>query len=79
MSDPNIEPVKLTDFDLLTLSEVAIMSSCQIQRLTDHRDHACSEQRFFEIEREIDRMRIFNTQVLNAFSRVKSEQTVTNN
>ncbi len=78
MNDPNIDPVKLIDFDLLTLSELAVMSSGRIANLEDYIKVACSNQRVDLMNAELERMRLFYTQVLNAFSRVKESETITN-
>jgi len=72
----NPNEVRLIDFDMDTLADVNVILNVQISRLSDHTHHSCSEQRFNEIQRNIDRLRTFQTQLLYAFSLVKEREKV---
>ena len=74
MSDPNVEPVKLIDFDMETLSNVSLAIALRVDKIRNHTDFGLPI-----LNKEVDRLLEFNTQVLNAFSRVKSEQKLNAN
>lgn len=78
MNDPNVKPVQLIDFDLETLSEMSYLAAGRIAFLQELLEGKWSSVNQIEIHAKIHRAMIFRTQLLHAFSRVKSEQSVTN-
>ncbi len=69
--DPNIEPVKLIDFNPETLSKVSELVQKRIANIK-HMPKVLQYTHSVELENLLE----FNVQVLNAFSRVKSESKI---
>ena len=68
MNDPNLEPVKLIEFDADTLSTVSALTMLHVRLL----------QRSNAADPIVDKLLQFNTQLLNACSRVLESEKVMN-